>query len=95
MYQLHRQKCFRDAGLWGIGMGAVMAGHSVLRHRSQQKAMDAFMWTTLGVGVGMWSWCRYKQRSEKEMFTKAMTVIAAKQEREAKEKAGAAAAPAK
>lgn len=33
MYAVERNPCFRQSLMWGIGVGAAMAGHSAIRHR--------------------------------------------------------------
>jgi len=76
---LFRHPCFRQAGLWGIGVGSAMAVHSALRHRSQFKAINAFMITMLGVGSGAWLLCRSQQREEAEVMRVATKKLAEQQ----------------
>ena len=36
MFAVQRNPCFRQSFMWGIGVGAAMAGHSAIRHRQQR-----------------------------------------------------------
>jgi len=37
MYAVERNPCFRQSLMWGIGVGAAMAGHSAIRHRQKNR----------------------------------------------------------
>jgi len=70
-----------------------MAVHSALRHRSQSKAINAFMMTMLGVGTATWILCRSQQKEELDVMRQATIKLAREQDMRKAAAAEANAAP--
>lgn len=55
---LYNIPCFRNALMWGIGMGLMIGGHRYRNTRNVVKAVDWSVKSFVGVSTGAWIICR-------------------------------------